>query len=86
MGWVMGIGKGVCYCEYCEMCKADDSQTCTSGANNTLCINNEKKIQHKKMSCLFLEVLPFGIWLIWLSFDVGSLRGSRKVRILKIIR
>ena len=35
----MDIGEGMCYGECCEMCKPDDSQTCTSGANNTLYVN-----------------------------------------------
>ena len=30
------IGEGMCYDECCEMCKPDDSQTCTPGDKNTL--------------------------------------------------
>ena len=35
-GWVMDTGDGMYYGECCEMCKTDDSQTCTPEANNTL--------------------------------------------------
>ena len=38
-GWVMDIGEGMCYGGCCEVCKPDDSQTCTPGANNTLYVN-----------------------------------------------
>ena len=38
-GWVMDIGEGMCYGECCEMCKPDNSQTCTPGANNALYVN-----------------------------------------------
>ena len=43
----MDIGEGMCYGEYCEMSKPDDSQTCNLGANNTLYVNfkNKKKIK-----------------------------------------
>ena len=41
IGWLSyghgGWGMGSIEC--CEMCKPDDSQTCTSGANNTLYVN-----------------------------------------------
>ena len=36
-GWVMDIGKGMCYGECCELCKTDESQTCTPETSNTLC-------------------------------------------------
>ena len=36
-GGDMDIGEGMCYGECCEVCKTDDSQTYTPGANNTLC-------------------------------------------------
>ena len=37
-GWwgEMDIGEGMGYDECCEMCKPDDSQTCTPGDKNTL--------------------------------------------------
>ena len=35
----MDIGKGMCYGECCELCKTDDSQTCTPETNNTLYFN-----------------------------------------------
>ena len=38
-GWVIYTGKGMCYGECCEVCKPDDSQTCTPGANNTEYVN-----------------------------------------------
>ena len=38
-GWVMDIGEGMCYGECCELCKTDDSQTCTPEANNILYVN-----------------------------------------------
>lgn len=28
------IGEGMCYDECCKVCKPDDAQTCTPGANN----------------------------------------------------
>ena len=33
-GGVMDIGEGMCYGESCELCKTDDSQTCTPETNN----------------------------------------------------
>ena len=39
----MDIGEGMCYDEGCEMCKCDDSQICTLGANNTLYVNKKNK-------------------------------------------
>ena len=36
----MDTGEGMCYGESCEVCKSDDSQTCTPGVNNTLYVNN----------------------------------------------
>ena len=41
-GWVMNIGEGMWYGEFCEMCNTDESQTCTLGANNTLYVNLKK--------------------------------------------
>ena len=41
---VMDIGEGMCYGECCEVCKPVDSQTCTSGANNTFYVNKKLKI------------------------------------------
>ena len=35
-GWVLDIGEDMCYGECYEICKPDDSQTYTPGANNTL--------------------------------------------------
>ena len=35
-GLVMDIGEGMCYGECCEVCKPDNSQTCTPGANNEM--------------------------------------------------
>ena len=51
-GW-LGYGHwgGMCYGECYEVCKPDDSQTCTPGANNTLYVNkiiNKKIIKMKK--------------------------------------
>ena len=42
----MDIGEGMSYGECCEMCKSDDSQTCTPGANDMLYVNknNFKKV------------------------------------------
>ena len=37
----MDIGEGVCYGECCEVCKPDDSQTCTPVSNNTLYVNKK---------------------------------------------
>ena len=45
-GWVMDIGEGMCYGECYKVCKPGDSQTCTSGANNTLYVN--KRILKRK--------------------------------------
>ena len=39
----MDIGEGMCYDECCEVCKPSNSQTCTSGTNNTLYVNLKKK-------------------------------------------
>ena len=38
-GWVMDIGEGMCYDERYELCKTDESQTCTPKTNNTLNFN-----------------------------------------------
>ena len=35
----MDIGDDMCYGECYEMCKPDDSQTCTPGENNILHVN-----------------------------------------------
>ena len=35
----MDIGEGMYYGECCELCKTDDSHTCTSEANSTLYVN-----------------------------------------------
>lgn len=40
----MDVGEGMGYGERCEVCKADDSQTCTHEASNTLYVNNFFKI------------------------------------------
>ena len=40
----MDIREGVCYGECCEVCKSDNSQTCTPMANNTLYVNFKKVI------------------------------------------
>ena len=29
-GWVMNVGEGICCGGCCEMCKPEDSQTCTN--------------------------------------------------------
>ena len=42
-GWVMDTGEGMCYGECCELCKTDDSQTCTPEANNTLYVKRERE-------------------------------------------
>ena len=38
-GWVMDTGEGMCYGQCCELCKTDDSETCTPETNNTLYFN-----------------------------------------------
>ena len=38
----MDIGEGMCYGECRELCKTDDSQTCTPRPNNTLHANKKK--------------------------------------------
>jgi len=43
----MDIGESMCYGERCELCKTDESQTCTPETNNTLCINKKKVIYVK---------------------------------------
>ena len=35
-GWVMDIEEGMCCDGHCELCKTDESQTCTLETNNTL--------------------------------------------------
>ena len=40
-GCVMDIGEGMCYGEYCEVCKPGDSQTYTPRANNALYVNKK---------------------------------------------
>ena len=50
----MDIGEGMCYGECCEMCKPDDSQTCTPGANDTLYINLKIIIKKENRSLGFL--------------------------------
>ena len=37
--WVMDIEEGMRYGECCEVCKPDDSQTCTPGAKNLFYVN-----------------------------------------------
>ena len=37
----MDIGEGMCHGERCELCKADESQTCTPETNNTLNVNKK---------------------------------------------
>lgn len=32
---MMDLGKSICYGECCELCKTDESQTCTPETNNT---------------------------------------------------
>ena len=41
----MDTGEGMCHGECYEMCKIDDSQTCTPGANNTLHVNLMKQTE-----------------------------------------
>ena len=43
----MDIGEDMCYGECSEVCKPGDSQTCTSGANNTLYVY-KKNLKNKK--------------------------------------
>ena len=38
----MDMGEAMCYDECYEMCKPDDSQTCTPGENNILYVNFKK--------------------------------------------
>ena len=49
-GWVMDTGEGICYGQRCELCKTDESQSCTPGANNTLYVNNNKKRNNMSFS------------------------------------
>ena len=35
----MDIGKGMCYGQYCEVCRLGNSQTCTPEANTILYVN-----------------------------------------------
>ena len=44
----MDTGEGMCYGEHCELCKTDESQTCTPEPNNTLCVNFLKVWQWNK--------------------------------------
>ena len=37
----MDTGEGMSCGECCDVCKPGDSQTCTSGANNTLYVNKK---------------------------------------------
>ena len=53
-GWVIDIGEDMCYGECCEVCKLDDSQTCTPGAKNTFYVY--KKIKNKLNKKLFKRV------------------------------
>ena len=46
-GWVMDIGEGMCDGKCCELCKTDESQTCTSETNNAVYVN------FKKMYCKY---------------------------------
>ena len=39
----MDTGEGMCYGEHCELCKTDESQTCTPETNNTLYVNLKKR-------------------------------------------
>ena len=59
----MDTGEGMCYAECCELCKTDDSQTCTPGANNTLYVN-KKKSNKKYVSVNKLKVLPNQAYLL----------------------
>ena len=43
--WVMNIGDGICYAECCELCKTDESQTCTPERNNALYVNLKKNTE-----------------------------------------
>ena len=51
----MDIGEGMCYGECSEVCKPDDLQTRTPGANNTLYVNKKyiKKILLKTVCSLY---------------------------------
>ena len=40
-GWVMDTEEGMYYGERCELCKTDESQTCTPKTNNTLYVNKK---------------------------------------------
>lgn len=33
------FGEGMCYGQYCELCKTADSQICTLETNNTVYVN-----------------------------------------------
>ena len=44
----MDIGEGMCYGECCELRKTDESQTRTPATNNTLYVNNKKKVDFPK--------------------------------------
>ena len=47
---MMDTGEVLCYGECCEMCKPNDSQTCTLGANNTLYVNKKNKIRAEDLN------------------------------------
>ena len=55
----MNIGESICYGECCKMCKPDDSQTCTPGANNILYVN--KNSFKKELGICYGYVLDYDV-------------------------
>ena len=58
-GWVMDIGEG--YGECCELCKTDESQTCTPETNNTVYVKKEKKEQCKTYTKIVVGASATGL-------------------------
>ena len=48
-GWVMDTGEGIWYGECCELCKTDESRTCTPETNNTVYVNKTRKEKEKQL-------------------------------------
>ena len=61
----MDIGEGMCCGECCEMCKPDDSHTCTPGANNTLYVNKNFEKCYSLVNPLEISYKPKHGSIIW---------------------
>ena len=66
---MIDIGEGMGYGECCELCKADDSQTCAPEANNTVYVNLKKK---EKNSANMIIVLIGQIVFLVEGDDISS--------------